>query len=357
MRTLTDAANANNTAIYPFDPRGLGPRPSGLFRALADSTGGQPIVNTNSPGEALRQVVRHASAYYLLGYVSGQNPTDGRFHEIEVRLRQRDLEVQARRGYWAPSAADLTRARMAAGEAAPPDITAALGTLAQSSQGQRLFDLWVGAAQSDGEADITVAWSPRAEAGIDVPAEAMLTATASDGRKCYEGRIPDGHVSFAAPPGLLRLQIAALDANDAIVDRVSRQVEVPDYGAMPLGLSVPAVIRIRSPRDARALLGNAGAPPFAGREFTRSERVLVRFFVYDRDETVATPAVRLLSRGGTALVDLPVEHTPGAPTRRTRGYQVDLPFASIARGEYVIAIDVTGGAHHARALVPLRVVQ
>ncbi|HEX9093729.1 MAG TPA: VWA domain-containing protein, partial [Coriobacteriia bacterium] len=87
MRALTRAANANNTAIYPLDPRGLGPRSSGLFLSLSESTGGRAIVETNNPIAGLRRVVQQASAYYLLGYVSGRNPTDGRFHEIEVRLR------------------------------------------------------------------------------------------------------------------------------------------------------------------------------------------------------------------------------------------------------------------------------
>ena len=34
---------------------------------------------------SLREVVKNASAFYLLGYSSAKNPADGKFHKIEVR--------------------------------------------------------------------------------------------------------------------------------------------------------------------------------------------------------------------------------------------------------------------------------
>jgi VWFA-related protein len=358
MRALTQAANAHNTAIYPLDPRGLGPRPSGLFQTLAEDTGGHAIVNRNDALAGLRQVVQQASAYYLLGYASGRNPTDGRYHKIDVRLRQPDLEVEARKGYWAPSAADVERARTEAAAAAPPDITAALGTLARSSKDRRLFDMWVGLERlADGQTNVTVAWSPRAaSAGPDTPDRATLTATAADGRKYYEGAMPGRHVSFAAPPGPLRLQVAALDTEDAILDRESREVQVPDYRGTALALSVPVVVRIENPRDQRAMLRDTSAPPYAGRDFARTDRVLVRFSVYG--DAGATLTVRLMSRAGAPLVTLPAEPFPPSPEASAgHAYQVDLPLSSVARGEYVIEVEAARGEAHAQALVPLRVVQ
>ncbi len=352
MRSLTRAANANNTAIFTFDPRGLGPTASGLLQALSSSTGGRAIVNTNNPMDALRQVVRQASAYYLLGYASSTNPTDGRFHEIEVKLRSRDLLVQARKGYWAPGAADVARARAEAASAAPPEVTAALGTLARSSKDRRLFEMWAGASRrDDGQPQVTVAWMPRPDAAeVDRPHHATLRATGADGRTYYDGRIPERDVTFAAPAGTLRVQVAALDAQDAIVDRESREVQVPDYAATRLAVSEPVVVRLSTPREQRALLNDPGAPPFAGRDFATRDRVLIRFSVYGDARDARTVKAQLMSRSGARLVALSI-----APM--TQGYQIDLPLSSVARGDYLVSIDVVCGEDHAQALVPLRVVQ
>ena len=352
MPSLTRAANANNTAIFTMDPRGLGPVPSGLLQVLSDSTGGRAIVNTNDPMGALRQVVRQASAYYLLGYASSANPTDGRFHEIRVKLRRADLQVQARRGYWAPNTADVNRARAEAAAAAPPEVATALGTLARSSKDRRLFEMWTGTSRrNDGQPEVTVAWLPRPDPqGTNTPRRATLTATGGDGRKYYDGEIPGRHVRFAAPAGGLRIQIAALDAQDLVVDRETRRLQVPDYAAAPLAVSEPVVVRIASPREQRTLLNDPGAAPFVGREFVRADRVLVRFSVYGPSGHAEQVAAQLMSRSGARLVALSVQPLGD-------GYQVDLPLSSVARGEYVISIEVVCGKDHAQALVPLRVLQ
>ena len=57
----------------------------------------------------------------------------------------------------------------------------------------------------------------------------------------------------------------------------------------------------------------------------------------------------LLSRRGAKLATLPLKTVPG------RGYEIDLPIGSIARGEYVIAIDASRGADQAKTLVSFRV--
>ena len=97
MSLIYTEINRNNTSIYAVDPRGLaafdttstrGDRPPGgsgstskpsldTLRALADNTDGRAIVNTNDLGKGMRQIIRDASGYYLIGYNSSQAPTDG----------------------------------------------------------------------------------------------------------------------------------------------------------------------------------------------------------------------------------------------------------------------------------------
>ena len=88
-------ANANNTTIYSFDPRGLdmNVRPSDILQAWRTNTGGKQFSN-NEPALSLREVVKNASAFYLLGYRSAKNPADGKFHKIAVNVKRPGVEVK-----------------------------------------------------------------------------------------------------------------------------------------------------------------------------------------------------------------------------------------------------------------------
>ena len=161
LRELSDTANDNNTAIYTLDPSGLNGGASDILRSIAATTGAEAFVNTNSPEKALRQVVREASAFYLIGYASTRNPQDGKFHKIAVKVRKPGIDVRARKGYWAPKAAEIERARTetAAAEAIPADVTSAMAVLS-AARAERLVDVWVGAGRgADQGPAVTVAWS------------------------------------------------------------------------------------------------------------------------------------------------------------------------------------------------------
>ena len=160
------AANESNTAIYTVDPRGLAARAAqDSLYVLAENTGAKAIVNSNAIEGPLRQVVKDASAFYLLGYSSAKNPADGRFHQIKVKVKRGGLEVLARKGYWAPSLTAITEAKEKAAAAEPPsNVAKALNLLATSST-RHLVDVWTGASRaSDGQTVLTIAWAPRAHA-------------------------------------------------------------------------------------------------------------------------------------------------------------------------------------------------
>ena len=133
------AASRSNTSVYTMDPRGLAatayemgdPGSSQIsatadqllltnqidvLRTIADQTGGRAILGSNDPKPALQQMLRDTSGYYLLGYTSTEKPRDGKFHPISVRVNRKDVEIRARKGYYAYSADDVAKA-MAAAEA------------------------------------------------------------------------------------------------------------------------------------------------------------------------------------------------------------------------------------------------
>lgn len=74
---------------------------------LAEQTGGFLISNTNNPAPRLRQMDEDLHTYYVLSYRPTNQNFDGRFRQISVKLSSRsDLEVQARKGYYATNTND-----------------------------------------------------------------------------------------------------------------------------------------------------------------------------------------------------------------------------------------------------------
>jgi len=352
VEAMIQAANHNNTAIYTVDPRGLGGGSADVLRTLAERTGGEAFVETNTPEKALRQVVKDASAFYLLGYSPPKSPQDGRFHSIKVRVKRRGVTVRARRGYWAPTLTDLERARAeaAAGEAVPADVTSALAVLS-AARAERTVDLWVGTERgAHGLAEVTVAWTMRRQAGGI--GTVSITARSGGGDRVFKAPFDAGGLSFSSPPGDLQLHASVRDADGNTVDEDTRSLSVPDYSGTGLAISVPAVLRARNAADARAIAGAHEMMPFAAREFVRTDRVFVRFAVYGKDAGHAIVSAQLMSRMGAPLLALPVTALTDGEAR----YQIDWPLASNARGDYLIAVEAAHADEKARMLVPLRVV-
>jgi hypothetical protein len=90
--------------------------------------------------------------------------------------------------------------------------------------------------------------------------------------------------------------------------------------------------------------------PTASREFSRTERLLVRVPAYGPGVKPPTVAAKLLNRTGQAMADLPV----AAPDARSTS-QIEVPLAGLAPGEYLIEITATGDGGGAKELLGFRV--
>ena len=355
LEELTEAANNNNTAIYTVDPRGLIGSASDYLRIIAERTGAESFLSTNTPERAMLQVIKDASAFYLLGYSSTSNPQDGKFHSIKVRVNRRGVTVRNRKGYWAPNPTERERARaeMAATEAIPTDVTSALAEL--SARPEHAIDLWVGVDRgADGQPSVTAAWTSRQipPAAAARPDTVSITARGIGEDRVFEAPLAAGRLSFPSPPGELQLRTLVRDRDGNTVDEDTRPITVPDYAAVALAISAPAVFRARTIAEACAIAADPEAVPFAAREFVRTDRVFVRFGVYGQAAAGAAVTAQLTNRFGTPLVAMPVVALgDGEGT-----YQIEWPLASQARGDYLIAIAAASGDQRARVLVPLRVV-
>ena len=391
MRDVFRDANRNNTAVYALDPRGLAPfeydidaAPGGAtislqadrralqqtqdtLRALAEQTDGRAIVNRNALGAGLAQIVRDSSYYYLLGYNSTQTQNDGKFHEIKVRVKRPNVDVRARRGYWALTADDVKRVTTKAPDVAKP-VMAALATIAPSVQAQKYVRTWVGSARgSNGRTQVTFVWEPlsappgttrREQAG-----RVALLAANGAGELIFRGAAPDQpapsssagqapqRLVFDAPPGKLELRVTVHDATSGgTLDQEVKTIEVPDLTAVRAALSTPRVFRARTMREYQTLAADATAAPNAAREFSRTERLLIRFDAYAAGGEQVQPTAVMLNRAGSKMTDVPVTVAQAGGT-----HQINLSLAAIPAGEYLVEITVNSASGEAKELVPFRV--
>lgn len=382
MRDIFSAASRNNTSIFTMDPRGLAASEFGAadnvtmeadrrqlneavdsLRTIADQTDGRAIVSTNNPLPELQRMVRELSSYYLLSYTSSVAPRDGKFHPIQVRVKRRDVEVRARKGYWAYTEEEVRRATAPARTGPPPEIGAALEELAGivEPSSRRPVTLWIGAARGSAEkARITVAWEALAPAGqdpLDKVAQVSLTATSGTGEVVFQGpAAPDasagrlaGRVTFEAPAGLLKLRATAQNSSGHRLDADDVSFEVADFtGAGPL-ISTPIVFRARTARDITQLKTGTDALPAITRQFSRTERLLVRFEAYGPGGTAPTVSARLLNRMGESLAALPQPTVSGAL------HHVELTLGALPPGDYLVEVTAQAADTTARKLIGIRV--
>jgi hypothetical protein len=374
LRQIYQAANRNNVSIYAVDPRGLATSEFNIaeninsqtdraylnstmdtLRVMAEQTDGRAILNRNDLTLAMKQIVRDASAYYLLGYSSAAAPTDGKFHEIRVRIRRPGVQVRSRKGYWAVSPADVERmAKIAATPAVPKPVQNALASLAYPTR-MRIIRTWIGAERGEnGKTRMTFVWEPNRSPGArdtDQPARVMVTAVGPDGTPVFRGRVPatlpspgaapptaappaaaGSRVTFEAPPGSLQLRLSVEGADAQVLDAESRELTVPDLAAASTLFGTPAIYRARTARDVQQLRANPEAAPTAIREFQRTDRLLVRIPAYG---AAAAVAAKILNRAGQAISELPV-------AMEGTNAVFEAALASMPSGDYILEISATG---------------
>ena len=139
LEDTVDAFNQSNTTIYSIDINGIGgfgPASSatpissaeafsmgGLF-PLANETGGRYYYNLNTFEPVLRKIGIENSRYYQLVYTSTNTNYDGKYRAIQVKVDRTNVEVVARRGYFAKKAPAPVEAEAVPEEPSPPPARA-----------------------------------------------------------------------------------------------------------------------------------------------------------------------------------------------------------------------------------------
>jgi len=337
-------ANDTNTAVHIIDPRGLqiaGSSPA-LLQTVASGSGGE-LHQSNDIGGVIQRVVGQVSATYLLGYTR-EMLRDGRFHEITVRVKRGGYDVRARAGYWAPKPGDVEKAQAVAAAAVLPEPIATAFAALTPPNSSRVVETSIDVKPlSKGRSQITVAWTPLRDlpAGV-VPAD--LSVALKSGETLVEGRVQPGGTSFEVPDGAVQLSMRVLDRAGEIVDRETRSVMTRT--AEEQFWLTAVVHRAASAAEVRSLAGS-DAPIYAGRQFVRTDRLLIRIHAYGKTGESVTLTGRLIDRRGATLLPLAISGS-------SAGWQLDLPLASIAPGDFALVFEAQSGGERAETVVPLR---
>jgi VWFA-related protein len=343
VRDVLRAANRSNVTLNTVDPRGLtATRAADILWRLSGETGGRAVVNSNSLERGLALATRDASAYYLVGYAPPREGAGG-FRRVEVEVRRRGVKVLARRGYWAPAAEEMTRAPV---PELPPEIREAAGVFA-TLDGRRPAVTWWGVEPGPGgSTTVRLSWQPaRARDGPQVAAVMQLIARDGAGELLVErelapadarghagqgARVPVSAAVFDVAPGPVTLEFTLLGADRTVVDRWIETIVVPPFAPGAVAMGTPRLFVARSALEYRALTGEASeSVPTPLREFRRTDRVLVEV---PRRVDAGGLDVQLLNRTGARLVDL----------RWPEIGRLELPLASLAAGDYILALRVRG---------------
>lgn len=390
-RLVLDAARRANAAIYFVDARGLlvgtpfaqaqsvGPldgRDVGAAHAditlgaegaetLSNGSGGFSIRNRNDLAGALARIGMESQVYYLLGFAPTTSHKAGSFRRIQVRVQRPDVDVRARRGYFAGGvirtgtdalasgpADDLARATESPYELDAIPLRASAFVFGEADPGKAVVLLAL-------EADLR-AFDLRPEGGrlVDV-LELRLVVTRQE-TGAGERHEREVEMSFPATarfdgaawhgltqelgllPGRYQARVAVRDRNSGRIGAVTHDFEVPPLDG--LRLTTPILTdTIESPAF------GSQAPPkpvlVVRRSFPAGTTLYYQFAVHgaardDAGGARVTGSHRLLRADGSLVRQMPPRHIAAGPEggiSRLSG----LNLSGVTEGEYELVLSVT----------------
>lgn len=238
---------------------------------------------------------------------------------------------------------------------------------------------WIGTSRGEnGKTKVTFVWEPvprptggRDSGNSDAPARVSVMAVGSDGSPVFRGRVPDApppaassgaaataasavrgsRVTFDAKPGKMQLRLSVEGGSAQVLDSEIRDITIPDLTSAQFLLGTPELFRARTVRDFTQLKADADAVPTVAREFSRTERVLIRVSAYAPGSASPMLKARLLNRAGQSMMDLPISPAaaPAGPA------QIELPMSNLPPGDYIFEVSAGTDGESAKELVGFRV--
>jgi VWFA-related protein len=377
LQNIFESARKADVRIYTIDPRGnltadaesRGDVPArGLaskltvqhdfLRSVASETDGLAAVQNSDMHWAVHRVLADTSSYYLLGYSPTPAPTDGLFHEIEVKVLRPGLHVRARAGYSAAElaaaasseshtigarlvAADVSRELVLAGFLAPVAIA---GT--QTRAALTLEVLYPGApavpAKLSDDLQLQI---------IDASAEGAARVLATRGFHFGMTATRPGDVAFLVnalvdlPSGVNNLRIGLLSTATGRVGTLALPVRVPDLTSTALQIASVVVGVDAAPEPAMppdALRAFVPFQPLLRRSFSSAETLHV-FAPLSWGDASPAAAVTVTLSGAATPTKVTVQGAAGTTGVRRGNLDVQVPLSGLAPGEHVLTVEARVG--------------
>lgn len=360
LRGLLRAASRFHFPVYTFSPADAAPAAgdsaqdpaSETLEWLAVQTGGAAVLDGQRLTAGLARMAGELDAYYTLTIPSG--PTDGRFHEIALRVKRPGVAVRVRPGYWAPLSSEV---REWLRRTTAPASRAPRRALKRST----LIDAWVGLVPSaGGQRQMVLTWEPAAgppRSKAPEPARIDLTARAA-GETLFEGTLdPAGEpgasaevARFDVPAGLVEIDMRVLGPDGALLDSDIRDMLVPDLARANATITLsPQIVRARTMLEFRAAVDDPAAAPTNARVFSRTDRLVIRLPAWAPGGAPVQTGVRVLNRSGQPIRALEQAGIiAGLP-------QFELPLYWLAPGEYYLEFSGRSGDLETRDRLAIRI--
>ncbi len=368
IRDVLTSLQAANVNIYAIDPVGvtaegiLGPRMDSL-RMFSEDTGGRATINNNAPWDAVSQIFRENSSYYLLG-IRSSHPNAGDFVKVQVKVDRPDVDVRTRSGYWGPRPVKTKNARAEAGDAPPVEAALSRGT----PGGDLPLVVSVAPFAVARERAATVVVTLGLPEPIQGPSATLELATMALDERCGDCRklpslrqtvaasVPSGVESPATatapvdvlsrlslPPGDYEIRVAA--ALGARTGNVFAHVTVPDFrkdrfSGSGLVLSVSRSVTAGQHNQVADLLPLV---PTALRDFRPDATVTAFLRLYQggskSPDPVRVNASILDAAGKTRFDQTTFLEAAQFGASRSVDYRFDLPIATLASGAHLLTIE------------------
>ncbi len=378
VNDLIQDANRANATFYTIDPRGLAVFDTPIHRDadevglplnviddmssmrqrhdamanLASGTDGTALMNSNDLDSGLRRIADDLSTYYLIGYYSSNAKLDGKFRSITVRVKRAGVNVRARRGYRAPTEAEVTAARtQAAAATIVPEsvsaVTAALNMLTRIRPDARfrVHAIPMREAANGPATSVTVVGElPTGMQGWAQGGTVTLELTGTSTKPATVTLKPGERAFLTSMP---------LDTAPATVDLRARLTNA-DATVTPFTDSIRLDLAPGSPQSLlfrRGLATGNRLQPAADFQFSRSERVHVEVPLF---ADMKPGEGRLLDRTGQEL-KVPVSVSERSETTGQRWLIGDVTLAALGAGDYVIEIAAISAGGTQKTLTPIRV--
>lgn len=328
------------------------------LQALADTTGGVAVVNTDNFKDGLEKVMSRSS-YYLLAYTPGE-PFDGKFHKLEVKVERSGAKVYTRQGYFATADAPakaLTKEQLIVRAAMSPlarrDVNVA-GTLLYRFTSENRADIDINLLIDANDLGFNVDNNGRHHATFDVVGFVVnstgkaedgfsQTITADFSAEQYQHALANG-ISFTGhaelPPGGYQLRAVVSESETGRLGSVSQYLEVPDLTKKKLTTSSIFLYGIDIAAGSKA----SPEPLSALRRLQRKLDLRYAAVIYNPKLEDGKPQVRcqlIISRGNKILFQETEQQVPGPVQNGQMAKVGQFSLAKAQPGRYVLTLVIT----------------